>query len=301
MIRIDVCIATYRRPDMLDRLLSSLAKQDTAATFSIVVNVADNDAAGSALSVIDKHRSHLDLNYVVQPKKNISLMRNVTFAMARGEFIAIIDDDEWAAPDWLQQMLTCAQRFNADAVLAETRNIIPPDTSKAILRSGMLNVPLLVTGSTSGFFKATGNCLIRRSAIEGLGMPFDPELGISGGEDNDFFTRLEKLGRKLVWCREARVFTELHSGRNTLRYLIKRKFFRGELNAKVMIRHHPRRMLTQLPLFHAKVFAGIVVLTALGPIFWLVRAVFYKYLAKVAYHLGYLKYFYWRSTHHEYS
>ena len=49
--------------------------------------------------------------------KNISLTRNRTVALASGDWLAFIDDDERAPAAWLEQLAETAERFGADGVL----------------------------------------------------------------------------------------------------------------------------------------------------------------------------------------
>ena len=82
---ISVCIATYRRPVMLDLLLGDMAAQTLRPAQIVVV---DNDAQGSARAVVEARRAAfaaqgVALDYAIQPEKNISLTRNMTVSLAR--------------------------------------------------------------------------------------------------------------------------------------------------------------------------------------------------------------------------
>ena len=95
-MNVSVCIATYRRPDRLRTLLADLAAQQLTP-FEIIV--VDNDAAASAREVVRERQklgASCPVHYDVQPEKNISLTRNRTVALASGEWLAFVDDDERA-------------------------------------------------------------------------------------------------------------------------------------------------------------------------------------------------------------
>ena len=51
LVTIDVCVATYRRPQLLEALLDSLLAQRTEGRFRFTINVVENDAARVAESV----------------------------------------------------------------------------------------------------------------------------------------------------------------------------------------------------------------------------------------------------------
>ena len=99
---ISVCIATYRRPALLKKLLLSLINQETNKEFSFTINVADNDDRRSAEPVVRELNSNgQDISYAVEPRQNISLARNKSISLATGDYIATIDDDLYADSRWL--------------------------------------------------------------------------------------------------------------------------------------------------------------------------------------------------------
>ena len=92
-LRISVCIATYRRAPRLASLLDDLKRQTLLPDEVVIV---DNDEAGSARPVVEQAMvdAPFTLRYETQPVKNISLTRNRTVALAHGEWLAFVDDDE---------------------------------------------------------------------------------------------------------------------------------------------------------------------------------------------------------------
>src|SRR6476659_7637391 len=91
---ISVCICTYQRPVLLQRLLNALSKQVPGDAFDISVVVADNDATRSAESLVRAFASTSPwpVVYCCEPRKNIALVRNKALEHAPGDFIAFIDD-----------------------------------------------------------------------------------------------------------------------------------------------------------------------------------------------------------------
>src|SRR4051794_33953703 len=94
-----VCIATYKRPQLLDQLLTSLEQQIIHDNLMLQVIVVDNDCTRSAAPVVAQHndQKHITFRYLVQPVKNISLTRNLAVANSEGIYLLFIDDDEVAA------------------------------------------------------------------------------------------------------------------------------------------------------------------------------------------------------------
>ncbi len=94
-----VCIATFRRPNGLRKLLQSLLAQRGAPEFEVVV--IDNDKAGSARTTVGAFSGSLSLSYAIEPERGLASARNHAVRIARGEFLAFVDDDETVPATWL--------------------------------------------------------------------------------------------------------------------------------------------------------------------------------------------------------
>ncbi len=226
--QIDICIATYKRPQLLARLLDSLVVQETRGQFTFRIIVIDNDARRSAEAVVRSFAAQAaDIVYDVEPEQSISLARNRGFAHAAGEYIATIDDDEYADPEWLATLFDALTRYEADVVFGPAIPVFLPDTPEFIKYCGTFTLPSPPTGSTENYAYHTANAFLRRAVVESTPGPFDPSLGLTGGEDTAFFDGLRRKQCKLVWCREARVFAPIPRERATLRWIAKRDFRYG--------------------------------------------------------------------------
>lgn len=227
---IDVCIATYKRPEGLARLLASLATQETMGEFTFVIHVADNDAARSAESLVDSFRAGgLDVTYDVEPRQNISLARNKSLEPARGDFVAITDDDLYAEPDWLLRHLQTSRRFGADVLHGPVLPHFLPGTPAHIRTCRVFVRPDMESGSTEGYVFTAANSFFRRSLIDGIDAPFDATLGRTGGEDTRFFNALRDRGCRMMWCHEAVIQSDVPAERARLRWIARRRFRSGTL------------------------------------------------------------------------
>ena len=95
--RLSVCIATFKRNERLRAVLGDLVRQVRIPDQVVVV---DNEPGGGAKKIVEAYRAEVPfpVEYDVQPEPNISLTRNRTVQLARGDWIAFIDDDERAPP-----------------------------------------------------------------------------------------------------------------------------------------------------------------------------------------------------------
>jgi succinoglycan biosynthesis protein ExoM len=226
---IAVCIATFRRPDRLDALLDDLIRQNRPPDSVVVV---DNDAAGSARAVVQawQHRgAPFPLRYEIQPVRNISLTRNRTVALAGADWLAFVDDDERAPPEWLERLMGAADRWQADGVLGPVLPVLPPNAPAWIQIGHFYDWVRMDTGRVVPRNRLRfGNALLRARRVNELHVPFDPAYGLTGGEDGDLLARLAQRGARIVWCDEAVVHEPIETARLSLRWLVLRSLRGGQ-------------------------------------------------------------------------
>lgn len=235
--RISICIATYRRPERLALVLQDLLAQTLSPVQVVVV---DNDANQSAHSVVTQfnalaatRQGCFELLYGTQLERNISLTRNLTVAIATGDWLAFIDDDERAPSDWLQTLFDAAQSHGADGVLGP---VIPqlPDNAPAWIRKGdFYSFPRLPSGATVPLNQLRfGNVLLRGSTVRAEPGPFDPQFQLSTGEDGDMLLRLIAKGAQVIWCDEACVTEPVEPARMSFEWLRQRAYSGGQEYAR---------------------------------------------------------------------
>jgi len=238
-MRIAVCIASYRRPAMLGALLDSLARlelaaEDRAATMVIVV---DNDAAGSALPVVDARRpTHpFPLHVAVEPTRNVAVARNRCIALALehgADQVAFVDDDEQVSPRWLAALLHTRSTHDADVVSGPVLNAYEPGTPRWMIE-GELPVRARMPTGTRRDVAESGNVLISRALLERMPERFDARFGLTGGSDSHFFLRARQAGAQIVWADDAIVHETVPASRASVRWLLARAFRVG--NAGVLV------------------------------------------------------------------
>jgi len=237
-MKVDVCVATYRRPDWLFELLQSLDAQALPQSVQVRVIIVDNDALGSAREVVDGFQpSRVSLRYFVQPEKNIALTRNMALDHVEADMVALVDDDEVVPVRWLADLLACQKRFGADVVFGPVEGCFIAEPPTWVRKAKLFAPRRLETGAalTCG---GTGNVLMHAKLIES-GARFDPKFGLTGGEDTDFFYRLSRNGHRLVWCQEAMAQEKIPPARARLRWLMRRSFRGGQVFADVVGRPGP--------------------------------------------------------------
>ena len=81
-----ICINTYKRPGLLDKLLHSLNDQQLNGNISVEIVVVDNDPLESGKKIVEKVTPtiKIPIRYFTQSIKNISITRNKAVAEAKG-------------------------------------------------------------------------------------------------------------------------------------------------------------------------------------------------------------------------
>jgi len=227
---ISVCICTFRRPEMLKRLLLALQEQKTEGLFTYSIVVADNDGGRSAEPVVSEFaaNSAVAVRYCVQPEQNISLTRNKAIENATGDYIAFIDDDEFTDNRWLLTLLKVLNHYKVDGVIGPVKPYFGENAPKWVVKGKFYDRPSYVTGFVIDWTKGrTGNVLLKRDILEGVQAPFSPEFHRAG--DQDFFRRMIEKGHVFIWCDEAVAYEVVPPIRWTRTFMLKRALLRGTI------------------------------------------------------------------------
>jgi glycosyltransferase involved in cell wall biosynthesis len=250
--RVIICIPTFRRPKMLARLLEAIAALKTDAHIGVLV--ADNDAENHAgLDLCNSLTGYRwPLHAVIAQQRGIAQVRNtlIEHALAtNAEFIAMIDDDEWPDAHWADKFLECARTTGADVL----QGSILFGCGEAADGHGDIR---RATGAVA-MLQGAGNLLIRRATVEEMQAPwFDPAFALSGGEDRDFFVRLQRAGKRFAWSDEARAYGDIPETRANLGWLLRRAYSVGNSDMLVLLKHRPG--LGRLALELAKIMASLL-------------------------------------------
>lgn len=226
---ITVCIATYQRHQMLERLLRKLADQNTSELFSFSIVVIDNDSSGSAKPLVTKLKNNLfpDIVYDVEHVQSIAGARNHALRLAKGNYIAIIDDDELPPRDWLLNMYSTLNVFDVDGVLGPVKPYFETRPPKWLVKGKFCERPVIQTGTILHWHQTrTGNVLLKKKVFDDYNLRFD-ETFVTGGSDQAFFRMAMQHGYRFVACAEAPVYEVVLPHRLAKSYYIRRSLVNG--------------------------------------------------------------------------
>lgn len=228
---ISVCICTYKRPKMLLHLLRQLQSQKTDELFTFSIVIVDNDQNRSAKRTVNsfKEKSVINIKYYCEPKQNIALARNKAVQSAKGNFLALIDDDEFPDSNWLLTLYKACKRYHADGVLGPVKPCFEGNPPKWVIKGKFYEKGWHETGHILKWQDTrTSNVLMNGAIFDDHENMFKQEFG-RGGEDMDFFKRAIDKNYVFVWCNEAPLYETIPAERCKRIFMLKRALLRGKV------------------------------------------------------------------------
>lgn len=213
----------------MTKLLTELQNQQTNGSFTYSIVVADNDPGQSAKAAVIEFSktSKIQAVYCHDAEPNIAKARNKALENATGEYVAFIDDDEFCAQDWLQNLLLACVKHEADGVLGPVKPSFENEPPQWVVKGKFFDRPTHETGYQIRWEEGrTGNVLFKRSILNADEPPFHVKFD-TAGEDVDFFRRMIAKGYKFVWCDEAVAYELIPASRCNRKYLLRRALLRG--------------------------------------------------------------------------
>lgn len=260
---VDILMATFRRPSVTDAL-KSLAALDVPQGLRVRVIVADNDDTPSAEALVTAFAEtfRFPLRYVHAPARNISIARNALLDAADADWVAFIDDDERARPDWLANLIRRAEETGADAVFGPCRAVYDEDAPAWMREQDHhSSVPQRRGGVVETGI--AGNALIRWRGGMARDFRFNVARGRFQGEDTEFFRKLFDAGALLEIADDAIVDEPVAKGRLDYQWIRNRKYASGYSYAVPVTGGLARAKLLALASVKAAT-CGLMAVTTLG-------------------------------------
>lgn len=220
-----IAVCTAQRPNMLKACLSSLENLIRPAGTEILAVVVENDPQphfqGAAAAELTSQLS-LPVHFYHERRKGIPFARNSALEAALEhdpDWVALIDDDERAEPDWIEKLLNACKEHNAEVANGPVRRIYEkpaPHWWKSQLLKPRPTGTIITEAPTNNVL--LGARIIRD---DGLGLRFDERLTF-GSEDIDFFRRTHAAGAKMIWVDDAFVEEDIPASRVTTKRLLSR-------------------------------------------------------------------------------
>lgn len=202
-----VVVATCCRPDHLRICLQHLDAQTLQPLEIVVVDASPDERTRRVVNELP------GIRYLRNERGvgSTATSRAIGLAATRGEIVAYVDDDAFAAPEWLQRLLLPYQDESVAAVGGRARNGRPGEETEGLGSIGRL----LPDGRLTGNFAADpghdvdtdhllgANMSYRRSVVERLGGIHDHYPGTCLREETDIALRMRRAGYRVVYTPSA--------------------------------------------------------------------------------------------------
>lgn len=207
---VSVIVVCWNSAEVLGRCLDQLFAQDYA-NYEIVV--VDDGSRDDTLQVAERASTRGELTIVRSPRnRGCPHARNLGLRHARGEIVAFIDADGYAAPSWLGQVVAA---FAVDATVGGVASTVFFDANPLVLNGagGIVNrqgwaADLSMNESyeqaeiaDEALYPMGCGMAVRRSAVERAGA-FDDRM-LNYYDDVDYGMRLWRAGYRVVVAPDA--------------------------------------------------------------------------------------------------
>jgi glycosyltransferase involved in cell wall biosynthesis len=206
---VSVVIPTFNRIDTLPEVLASLAAQEGAPEFEVIV-VDDGSTDETARWLQAGAPGALALRLLRQENRGPAAARNAGVAAARGRWVAFLGDDTVPSPGWLRRLHDTLERRcdPAAAVIGRTewhpRMRVTPFLRHINQNGAQFGFALIEDPEDVPFtfFYTSNLCLERRMLLE---EPFDQTFPYPAWEDIEAAYRLKRKGMRLYYEARAEV------------------------------------------------------------------------------------------------
>jgi N-acetylglucosaminyl-diphospho-decaprenol L-rhamnosyltransferase len=254
-----VIVVCWNSADILGRCLDRLLAQDYANYEIIVV---DDGSEDDTLEVAERALSNGKLTIVRSPRnRGCPHARNLGLRRARGEIIAFIDADGFAAPHWLRHVVDAFAEDTsiggvASTVFFEANPLVINGAGGIVNRQGW-SADLSMNESyeraeivSEALYPMGCGMAMRRSAVERVG-PFDDRM-LNYYDDVDYGVRLWRAGYRVLVAPDAWIDHGFATtgGDSTRKALLCERH-----RMRVVLKHAPARMLAEWAVREARTIA----------------------------------------------
>ena len=90
MKKLSICIPTYNRSKLLDRLLNSIPSSN-----DIMVSICDDGSIDDTYEIVKNHQSRISITYVYQENRGRAAALRKSILNSNAEFVVMVDSDDY--------------------------------------------------------------------------------------------------------------------------------------------------------------------------------------------------------------
>ncbi|WP_419177008.1 glycosyltransferase family 2 protein [Desulfosediminicola sp.] len=205
---VSVVIPTYNHAEYLHRALLSVFNQ-TYVNWEVIV--VDNHSTDKTEEVISSFNDPRLLYLKIHNNGVIAASRNAAIQIAKGEWVAFLDSDDWWASNKLQ---TCIDRVgdNIDFIYHDLK-IVRERTGlcvSAVNKSWQLSAPVLIDLLVRGNAISTSSAFVRTFLLRQIG-GMDQRREMIAAEDYNTWLRIAQFTDHFKYIPYALGYYQVHS------------------------------------------------------------------------------------------
>jgi glycosyltransferase involved in cell wall biosynthesis len=132
MKKLAVCVPTFNRAQLLDRLLNSIPVSE-----DIMVSICDDGSKDNTLEIVQKHKSRISINYVYQRNSGRAGALRKSILNAEAEFVMVVDSDDYIEKEGIEIILKSLKKNTSVSFFVFPITIFKNSLSQIILLNGI--------------------------------------------------------------------------------------------------------------------------------------------------------------------
>lgn len=206
-IKVSIVVPVYNAALYLEQCIRSLMMQTHQNIECLFVDDASNDGSKDLLSLLlDQYPSRRDKCKIIENEENkgVAFCRRLGMKNATGDYIIHVDSDDYAAPDFIEKMLSKAIETQSDVVICNFSKVYDKKIKvnsyfQELERSELIKRLLIGTAHN-----ALWNKLVKRSIIADNNLY--PEDSFRLLEDKSITFRMVYFANKVAFINEPLYF-----------------------------------------------------------------------------------------------
>ncbi len=278
---VSVVVCSHDRLDYVRACMDSLARQTVGCDGFEIILVDSGSPAPVAAAMRQIADDTPNARLVRLDLPGVSLARNEGARAASGDYVAYIDDDAMAMPDWIEQIQHVLAEHDCRPVVLGGK-VVPvwEDTLPDWWPTSLRGVLSIIEHDGSGEYRTKAvpaklepygvNMILRRDVMLQQG-GFAETLGrlglvLQSDEEVQLAWRLQNAGFSAIYDSRVVVRHSIQAKRFNVEWLLARLYWQGASTVRT------RRMLGQAALVRRELFRRLIVELVTLPFTWIVPA-----------------------------
>ena len=218
MTKVSVVIPAYNAAAFVERAIKSVLRQTMVDLEVIVIDDGSTDNTAEIAARVANADDRVRLVRLPE-NRGVSAARNAALDQAKGEWVAVLDADDWYGPERLARMTEAAESASAEVVMdnqimlregsnSQSGHTLFPSGEGAFVLSPLDFLELAASGAAESY--ASLKPLFRRSIIEARHLRYREDMHL--GEDANFLIRCLAYTGSCLVLRKPSYFRVLRSG-----------------------------------------------------------------------------------------